>query len=71
VTGNWRWSERAPVRHTEDDAGQVAQYTYDADGNTLSKVASATDQTFYHWDFQNRMVSAAPTLPSTPPAGRR
>jgi RHS repeat-associated protein len=43
---------------TETLGSQVTLFTYDNSGNTLSKVTSATDQAFYHWDFQNRMVSA-------------
>ena len=43
---------------TESLASQVAQYTYDNNGNTLSRVASATDQVFYTWDFANRLIAA-------------
>lgn len=42
---------------TETLAGQVTQYGYDANGNTLSK-QSATDHVFYDWDFENRLLSA-------------
>jgi RHS repeat-associated protein len=42
---------------TETLAGQVTQYTYDKNGNTVSCV-SPTGTTFYTWDFDNRLISA-------------
>jgi RHS repeat-associated protein len=42
---------------TETLAGQVTQYTYDKNGNMLSRV-SPTDAAFYHWDFDNRLIAA-------------
>jgi RHS repeat-associated protein len=40
---------------TEELAGQITQYTHDANGNLVSKV-SPTEQVFYDWDFENRLV---------------
>jgi RHS repeat-associated protein len=34
----------------------TTSYTYDNNGNLLSRT-SATDQVFYNWDFENRLVS--------------
>ncbi len=42
---------------TETLAGVVAQYTYDKNGNMLSRI-SATDKAFYTWDFDNRLIAA-------------
>lgn len=42
---------------TEELAGHVTQYTYDDNGNTLSKVTDL-DQVFYKWDFENRLIGA-------------
>ena len=43
---------------TETLAGDDDHATsYDDNGNTLSKT-SATDQVFYDWDFENRLVAA-------------
>jgi RHS repeat-associated protein len=42
---------------TETLAGAVTDYTYDNYGNTLSR-ASATEQVFNTWDFENRLVAA-------------
>ena len=41
---------------TEDLAGEIAQYTYDSNGNTLSR-QSPTERVIYGWDFENRLVS--------------
>jgi RHS repeat-associated protein len=49
---------------TETLGSQVTQYTYDNNGNTLSQVTSPTDQVFYHWDYQNRMIGADVTTSS-------
>jgi RHS repeat-associated protein len=46
-------------RLTQETLGSsVTTFTYDNNGNTLSKVTSPTDQAFYHWDFENRMIGA-------------
>ena len=42
---------------TETLSGQVTRYTYDRNGNTLSKI-SPTDAVFYAWDFDNRLITA-------------
>jgi RHS repeat-associated protein len=42
----------------ETVAGQDTQFTYDANGNMLSRVQSAVDQIFLHYDFENRVSSA-------------
>ncbi|MFN0054155.1 MAG: putative Ig domain-containing protein [Planctomycetales bacterium] len=41
---------------TESLSGQTTQYTYDKNGNMLSR-ASATARAFYVWDFDNRLVA--------------
>jgi RHS repeat-associated protein len=46
---------------TETLAGVVTKYTYDNNGNTLSKFTSAVDQAIYEWDSQNRMTGAQVT----------
>src|SRR5207249_3377538 len=33
-------------------------YTYDANGNTLTKITDRANQATYEWDFQNRLVGA-------------
>ena len=38
--------------------GDVTEYTYDDNGNTLSKETNAVDEVFYEWDFENRLVAA-------------
>jgi RHS repeat-associated protein len=43
---------------TETLAGALTRYLYDNNGNTLSRVKSAVDQAFYHWDFENRLIGA-------------
>jgi RHS repeat-associated protein len=43
---------------TETLAGIVTQYTYDDNGNTLSKIKDATDQAFYHWNAENQLIVA-------------
>jgi YD repeat-containing protein len=43
---------------TETLAGQVTQYTYDNNGNTLSKIANALNHVLYEWDAQNRLIGA-------------
>ncbi|MHB8861524.1 MAG: putative Ig domain-containing protein [Pirellulaceae bacterium] len=42
---------------TELSGGALTQFTYDDNGNMLSRV-SATDQAFYEWDFENRLLAA-------------
>jgi RHS repeat-associated protein len=42
---------------SETLAGHVTRYTYDRNGNMLSRVG-ATDQVFYTWDFENRLLGA-------------
>jgi len=49
---------------SEDLAGQTTQYTYDADGNTLSQIASPTDETFYQWNAAGELVEADVTSAS-------
>ena len=44
-----------------DPGGKVTRYTYDDNGNTLSKFTSAVDQALYEWDAQNRLVGATVT----------
>jgi RHS repeat-associated protein len=46
---------------TETLGGTLTKYTYDNNGNTLSKFTSAVDQALYEWDSQNRMVGATVT----------
>ena len=41
---------------TEDLTGQIARYTYDNNGNTLSR-QNPTEHVIYDWDFENRLVS--------------
>src|SRR5262249_38772367 len=41
---------------TETLAGQVTRYTYDNNGNTLSRI-SARDRAFYFLDFDNLLTS--------------
>jgi RHS repeat-associated protein len=42
---------------SETLASQVTQYTYDNNGNMLSRV-SAIDRVFNTWDFDNRLIAA-------------
>ena len=42
---------------TEVAGGVTTTYGYDDNGNTLSRT-NATDQVFYDWDFENRLVAA-------------
>ncbi len=42
---------------TEVLSGKATSYTYDRNGNTLSRV-NETDHAFYEWDFENRLVAA-------------
>lgn len=42
---------------TEVHAGNTTNYTYDKNGNTLSRV-NETDQAFYDWDVENRLIAA-------------
>jgi RHS repeat-associated protein len=42
---------------TEELLGELARYTYDNNGNTLSRV-SPTDRVFYEWDVENRLIAA-------------
>ncbi|MCA9192049.1 MAG: putative Ig domain-containing protein [Planctomycetales bacterium] len=37
--------------------GQTTLYQYDDNGNMLGR-SNATDSVFYHWDFENRLISA-------------
>jgi RHS repeat-associated protein len=46
---------------TETTGGVVTKYTYDKNGNTLSKFTSAVDQALYEWDSQNHIVGATVT----------
>src|SRR5579871_5572790 len=46
----------------EMTANSNASYTYDANGNTLTKVVSS-NTTSYAWDYENRLASV--TLPSS------
>lgn len=41
----------------EITAGLATVYSYDDNGNTLSKV-SPTEQVFYEWDVENRLIAA-------------
>src|SRR5262249_19980601 len=45
----------------ETTGGVATTYTYDNNGNTLSKFTSAVDQALYEWDAQNRLVGAKVT----------
>src|SRR5262249_31218059 len=46
---------------TETRAGEVTRYTYDDNGTTLAQVRDAADQSFYRWDFANRLAGATVT----------
>uniref|UniRef100_UPI00273A70D1 RHS repeat-associated core domain-containing protein n=1 Tax=Oscillatoria sp. HE19RPO TaxID=2954806 RepID=UPI00273A70D1 len=41
-----------------------SRYTYDNNGNTLSRIADATDGVVYSWDYENRLVGAQVTKPT-------
>ncbi len=41
---------------TEVAGGVATHFGYDANGNTISKT-NATDQVFYHWDYENRLIA--------------
>jgi len=41
---------------TEKLDGEVARYSYDNNGNTLSR-AGDTDQVIYTWDYENRLIA--------------
>jgi RHS repeat-associated protein len=43
---------------TETLNGVVTSYTYDNNGNTVSRSSGATDQASYQWDFQNHLIGA-------------
>src|SRR5262249_9010675 len=46
---------------TETLGSQTTQYTYDANGNTLSRFTSAVDQALYDWDLENPLIGAQVT----------
>ena len=37
---------------------QVTSYSYDNNGNTLSRFKSASDKVVYDWDYENRLIMA-------------
>jgi YD repeat-containing protein len=66
AVGN-RLSSAGPVSYNYNASNELtstsaATYTYDNDGNTISKTTSA-GMTSYTWDFENRLASV--TLPGT------
>ena len=42
---------------TETLTGALTEYIYDNNGNMLARVSS-TDQVFYNWDFEDRLIEA-------------
>jgi RHS repeat-associated protein len=43
---------------SETLAGVVTTYSYDGNGNLVSRAGGPADQVVYHWDFENRLVGA-------------
>src|SRR3989442_13694006 len=67
LTLNQRVGGSSPPRFTNNSSNELtstsaASYTYDYNGNTLTKVVGS-DTTSYAWDYENRMTTV--TLPGS------